>query len=250
MEHIDQILNKVILIVHEAASLISVEQQRLTVETKSQGNFVTSVDTSVEDFLRTHLLAILPQAGFIAEESSPLLKDINWVVDPIDGTGNMLSGFPFSISVALAQEGSVLLGVVYCPSTQALYSAIPGRGAFVRYGSFSVPRRIQVKQSAPNEGVVLFGVPYDRQKAHSIFYLVELLYASASDVKRIGPASLDISVVAEGNAKLYVEYDLQPWDYAAAKLILEEAGGFHVQNGSLHIFSSSKELASIVCQLS
>ena len=66
-----------------------------------------------------------------------------------------------------------------------------------------------------NEGVAIFGMPYDRTKAHRILELADHYYATASDMKRIGPSSLDICLVAAGFAKLYFELDLNLWDIAA-----------------------------------
>lgn len=208
------------------------------IQEKSQGNYVTSIDIEIERFLMESLHAIFPEAGIISEESEENVKTWNWVIDPIDGTGNFIHGFPYTISIALINEKrEAEIGVVFSPLTEECYYAINGMGAFRCEGE--TKEKIQVKTFARKEGVIIFGVPYAREKTHKILSIVEKLYDEASDLKRIGPASLDICRVAEGKAKMYVELDLKLWDYAAGALILKEAGGFIEQVGDLSVFSSS-----------
>ena len=241
MKSIELLLNQVIAAVKEAEGLLNGTDDYV-ISTKSQGNYVTSLDIAVENFLKKRLIEILPESGVIAEESAPEAKNVNWVIDPIDGTGNLIAGFPYAISVALVQNSSVLLGVVYCVTSKTFYYAAWNHGAY-RCCENMEPERLVVHETSDREGVVVFGMPYDRQKTHAMFEVLERLYAYSADVKRIGPSSLDICSVAEGRAKLYVEFDLQLWDYAAAKLILEEAGGCHIALDSLQIFASSREQA-------
>ena len=221
----------------------------MKVFTKSQGNYVTSVDYSVEQYLKEELQLLLPEAGIVSEESDPQCRDINWVIDPIDGTGNMISGFPFAVSVALVDSnGRGLLGAVMDVSRDLLFCALSGAGAFVQ-ALDKEPERIHVKKHLSNEGLCIFGMPYNREKAHGILAIAEKLYTISSDLKRIGPSSLDICAVAEGRAKMYVEQDLNPWDYAAGALILKEAGGTVDQRGDLMIFCESEEVRAKVQEL-
>ena len=243
MRNIDQILHQVIVVMKEAGQMTD-KKQDFVVSKKSKGNYVTSIDISVENFLKKELAKILPQTGIIAEESSPVTKDINWVIDPIDGTGNMLSGFPYASAVALMKEETVLLGVVISYADQTIYAATKDGGACVWRNSSEIPQPLKVQTQPSDEGIVIFGVPYDRSKTHRIFSIAERLYPCCSDIKRIGPSALDICCVAEGRAKLYVEFDLNPWDYLAAKLILEEAGGCHRKQGAFHLFASNQEQAA------
>ena len=98
--------------------------------------------------------------------------------------------------------------------------------------------QLRVRTFPPDEGIVVFGMPYDRRKTGKILNIVQKYYAIASDMKRIGPSSLDICLVASGKAKMYLELDLNLWDISAGILILTEAGGTYVQKGDLYIFGN------------
>lgn len=220
-------------------------------ELKSQGNYVTEADYAIESLLRERLLMLMPEVGFVGEETaSESNHDIYWVVDPIDGTGNYLVGLPYTISVALLNaDKRSILGIVYNPQQDDLWWALANNGAFrvnnaSTYDKFdfkmlkanSTP--IILEPTAATEGNVIFGMPYDRSKAHRVFEYAERLFTMADDLKRIGSASLDICRVAIGQAKLYFELDLKTWDYAAAELILHEAGGSSTHIKDVSIFGS------------
>ena len=223
--------------------------KEMQVSSKSQGNFVTSVDYSMEQYFMEALHKLLPEAGFISEESDPLYRKVNWVIDPIDGTGNMITGFPFSMSLALVDsDGNALLGAVLDVAKNIIFYATPGGGAFSQaYGK--VPEKMQVKRHSENEGLCIFGMPYNRKKAHQILSIAETLYTISSDLKRIGPSSLDICAVAEGRAKIYAELDLNQWDYCAGELILKEAGGAIGRYRDLMVFCESEPVREQVMAL-
>lgn len=211
------------------------------VEKKGHGNFVTDADQRIERELKRRLGELLPDSDFLAEESGHEAKDnptYRWIIDPIDGTTNFLYGFPYAVSVALEHipTGGTLVGVVLVPQEDAVYYAVKGRGSYrIAAGR---EERIRTKPCADDEGIILFGLPYDRSKTEKIFSIAKTYYASCSDLKRIGPASLDICKVACGVAKLYFELDLHEWDIAAGVLILQEAGGAYQQKDDLMIFSA------------
>ncbi len=224
-------------------------EKEMGIFTKSQGNFVTDIDYSIEQYLKKELQKILPEAGIISEESDPLRREMNWVIDPIDGTGNLINGFPFAVSVALAgSTGDALLGAVLDVRRNVIFYAISGEGAFYQLSGRS-PERMQVKQHSMSEGICIFGMPYNRGKAHRILEIAEKLYPISSDLKRIGPASLDICAVAEGRAKIYAELDLNQWDYCAGELILKEAGGAIGRSGDLMVFCESEAVREQVMAL-
>lgn len=234
-----EILRNTLDILWKSGAMIKPGEEILA-SSKSQGNFVTSVDYSMEQYLMEALHKILPEAGFISEESDPLCREVNWVIDPIDGTGNMINGFPFSISLALVDStGNTLLGAVLDVIRNVIFYAMPGVGAFSQaYGK--VPEKMQVKRHSEIEGICIFGMPYNRKKAHQILAIAETLYTISSDLKRIGPSSLDICAVAEGKAKIYTELDLNLWDYCAGELILKESGGAIGRYRDLMVFCESE----------
>ncbi len=206
------------------------------VETKSQGNFVTSTDKIMEQELMEGLRALIPASGFVTEESGVKQgEEYTWVIDPIDGTTNFIYGLPYAVSVALVRKDlrNLVLGVVYDPKNETLYYGYKGMGSYlVEKGE---KRRLAIPEFPKNEGIAIFGMPYNRAKTEKIFALAQKYYAISSDLKRIGPASLDICAVAAGKAKLYFELDLNLWDIAAGVLILSEAGGQYKQEEDLFI---------------
>lgn len=209
------------------------------IEEKGHGNFVTTVDQYIEQNLKEGLDRLIPEAGYIAEESgNHSVNGLNWVIDPIDGTTNFIYKLPYAVSVALTDQNvdQVILGVVYNPEEDILYYACRGAGSYIVQNG--IKKQIRVGSFSANEGIAIFGMPYDRSKAEKIFEIAKKIYAISSDLKRIGPSSLDICRVAEGTAKLYFELDLNAWDICAGKLILTEAGGNFRQEGDLFLFGT------------
>ena len=220
------------------------------VEKKGQGNFVTSADKGMEWELKKQLSQLIPEAGFVAEESGDNSKSrFNWVIDPIDGTTNFIYGLPYAVSVALTVQEikQVVLGVVYSPKTGILYYACHREGSFVIENG--IKKRLRVGNFPDNEGIAIFGMPYNREKTEKIFNVAKKIYKFSSDLKRIGPSSLVICMVAEGKAKLYFELDLNIWDICAGMLILTEAGGDYRQDGDLFLFGTDKvfDLYKVYC---
>jgi inositol monophosphatase len=190
------------------------------VREKSKGNYVTNLDIEVEDYLKNNLSLFVPKAGIISEESEPQIGEFNWVIDPIDGTGNYINGYPFAVSVAYVKNtNETIFGVVYDFNNDVVYYALNGHGSFIKYRNGEV--KVLNTSDKVNDGITIFGMPYDRKKTHKILKIVEKLYEISSDIKRIGPSSLDICAVAEGRAQIYAELDLEQWDIQAGKLILE-----------------------------
>ena len=211
------------------------------IEKKGHGNYVTDIDIVIETRLKNKLGQILPKAGFLAEESREHEKseyEYRWIIDPIDGTSNFIYGYPYAISVALEYVplGEPVIGVVYDPRNDIAYYASKDNGSYVLKGGET--KLLEVKSFEDGEGVAIFGMPYDRKKTKKILDIAGKYYDSCSDLKRIGPASLDICMVASGHAKLYFELDLEKWDVAAGMLILIEAGGRFSKEDDLMIFSS------------
>ena len=216
--------NKVIDIVRKASALFD---RTGGFEVKDKGareNIVTSSDLAVQHFLTGELKAAYPEVGFLCEEED--LKDISghdavWVIDPIDGTANYARGNEnCCISVALVSGGEPLLGVVYSPWRGELYTAEKGKGAFCNGKPIHVSDR-------PFEQGLLFTAmsTYRKDMAKACSDIIYDLYLECNDVRRTGSAAVELCLMAAGYADLYFEIRLMPWDYAAARLILTEAGG-------------------------
>lgn len=190
----------------------------------SRENLVTSSDLAVQDFLTERLSALLPGSGFLCEEED--LSDYEghafvWVIDPIDGTANYArANENCAISVALLREGQAYMGVVYSPWRGACYWAVKGGGAFCN----GVP--IHVSDRPYEDGLLYTAMStYHKEWARSCHDIIFDIFMDCNDVRRTGSAAVELCLLASGYADLYFELRLMPWDYAAAALILCEAGG-------------------------
>ncbi len=189
---------------------------------KEEKNYVSYIDVETERMLKHGLLAICPNAGFYGEESERIRNDtLEWVVDPLDGTTNYLSGYEvFTISIGLAQQGEPALGVVYRPFTGDCFSAIRGQGA--RKNGKLLPKRPTMPIS---KALIGTGLPFrSPDLVESFFACVKDVMRVCRDIRRPGSAALDLSYVAAGYLQGFWEQDLQAYDVAAALCILSECG--------------------------
>ncbi|MDE6906251.1 MAG: inositol monophosphatase [Lachnospiraceae bacterium] len=222
-------LEQIMGAVRECSKII-LEAENIKNATSSKlghANFVTKYDKCVQHELFERLGKILPEAAFMGEEEvgKRFTKEgYLFVVDPIDGTTNFIKGYHAStISVGLLKDGEPVLGVVYNPYRDEMYTAQKGKGAFLN----GTP--IHVSEDTLSESLVLFGTaPYYEELWERSFNLAQVLFTQSLDVRRSGSATIDLCDVASGRAGVYFELRLSPWDYAAASLIVEEAGG-HVR---------------------
>jgi myo-inositol-1(or 4)-monophosphatase len=210
---------------HAGQIILDAHNIREGVESKQgRANFVTKYDVEVQDYLFRELAALFPKAAFIGEEDGrkgQVFDEYCFIIDPIDGTTNFIFDYRHSaISVGLLYRKEIIAGVVYNPYLDELFYAEKGKGAYLN------GRALKVTDLSLSEGIVAVGTcPYNREKAEETFQLARKLYDRALDIRRSGSAALDICYVAAGRFVLYYELLLQPWDYAAASLILTEAGG-------------------------
>ena len=215
-------IGQVVDVVRRASALMV--REGFDVESKgTRENIVTTSDLAVQHFLTRELGALLPGSGFLCEEedfADMAHRDV-WVIDPIDGTANYARGIEScAISVALARDGEPVLGVVYSPWRGELYTAEKGSGAFCNGAPIRVSDR-------PFEQGILFTALciYKKELSRFCSDIIYDLYMECNDVRRAGSAAVELCLVAAGKAELYFEIRLMPWDFAAASLILREAGG-------------------------
>ncbi len=193
-------------------------------EKAGTANFVTKYDIAVQELLRRELRQIRPEAKFYGEEDAkrddPLSGEC-FIVDPIDGTTNFIWNLRHSgVSIALAQDGEVVYGVIYNPYLDEMFSARRGGGAFLNGRPLHVPDR------ELSESLVCFGTaPYYRETADETFRLLRRVFDRALDVRRCGAATLDLCDIAAGRCDVFFEARLSPWDFAAGSLLVTEAGG-------------------------
>lgn len=195
----------------------------LVVARKPDGSLCSPIDLQSEAMLRAGLADLLPQAGFLGEESGLSGgDDLLWVVDPLDGTTNFVSGLePFAVSVALVRDGTAQLGVVYSPTRAECFAAVRGYGA--RRNGQALAQVVQRPLSAALVGI---GLPV-RGSAPSpgaVLGLIDRLWSSARDLRAAGCAALESSWVAAGYLQGFWETGLGAWDTAAASVLLAETG--------------------------
>ncbi len=195
-----------------------------TVEHKGEIDLVTPVDRESEDRILDILSKRFPGHSFLAEESPPPSKtsEFHWLVDPLDGTTNFSRGFPFfCVSIALCRGEEVLVGAVYSPVHDELFTALRGAGAFLN------GRRLRVSTEERLErGFLATGFPYDirRSRRNNLDHFARFATRCLA-LRRAGAAALDLSYVAAGRFDGFWELKLKPWDMAAGVLLVEEAGG-------------------------
>ena len=226
MIDVTNLINEIGSLVKECGKVIlSADREKMAIDIKSGvADLVTEYDKNIQEKLRLGLKKILPEAKFIGEEgSNDELTDEGYafVVDPIDGTTNFIKDYHMSaISVALLKGKEVVAGVVYNPYLDETFSAIKGRGAFCN------GKEISVSSQPLSNALVIFGSsPYDKQLFKETLEILTEYFYKALDIRRSGSAALDLCSVACGRAELYFELQTSPWDFAAGKLIVEEAGG-------------------------
>ncbi len=195
------------------------------VEFKGEVNLVTEYDRRAEEIIVTALRDQFPDHHIYAEEqgdAEPGDSPFNWLVDPLDGTTNFVHGFPvFAVSMGLMHQGHGLVGVIYDPTRDELFTAAAGRGARLNGTPIRVSPTAELDQA-----LLATGFAYDRRTAadNNVAHLARFI-RRCQGIRRAGAASLDLAYVACGRLDGYWEMGLFPWDVAAGTLLVREAGG-------------------------
>lgn len=197
---------------------------RIDIDHKGSINLVTDVDLASERLIREAISTHYPRHEILAEEGglSESGSEYRWIVDPLDGTTNYAHGYPvFCVSIALECKGEPVLGVVYDPMRDELFSAERGGGATLNNRSIHVSKTAELMQ-----GLLSTGFPYDikTSKLTNLDHWANFAM-SAQALRRDGAAALDLCYVACGRFDGFWELNLSPWDTAAGALIVTEAGG-------------------------
>ena len=196
-------------------------------------DIVTEVDRASERLIFDRLTAARPGDAFLGEEGGasagsdgadgPAVDQVQWVVDPIDGTVNFLYGIPtYAVSIAAVVAGRSVAGVVHNVHTGERFTATLGGGAF------HDGKRLQLPAGRParpmSQLLVGTGFHYQEHVRRGQAAAAALLLMEVRDLRRIGSAALDLCAVAAGRYDAYVEEGLHPWDAAAGALVATEAG--------------------------
>lgn len=216
---------EIIEIVREAAGILKDRKAASHIQEKGIADYVTEVDLKVQEFIQKKLSLIYPEIQFMGEEKSNEEIDFDgefWVLDPVDGTTNLIHDYRQSaLSLALFEKSEVVLGVVYQPFTEELFFARKGKGAYLN------ERTIHVSEvETMSESLVSIGTsPYYAELAEDNFEVFLNVFKECQDIRRSGSAAIDLAYVACGRIDAYFEKRLKLWDFAAGMLLVEEAGG-------------------------
>jgi myo-inositol-1(or 4)-monophosphatase len=199
-----------------------------SVEEKKKNDFVTLADRESEERIVGVLRGRFPGDAFLGEEGGThgggeaSSGARVWIIDPLDGTSNFVSGFPFwCVSIAAREGDDLVAAVVWDPLRDEMYTAEPGGGAW-RNGT-----RLSVTGRPGLDGAfVATGFPFrNRHKIDSYLALFKAVFVHARAIRRAGSAALDLAYVAAGVFDGFFEFRLAPWDVAAGALLISEAGG-------------------------
>ena len=221
----ESLVEETVQAVQEAGACLSDPTAVHSIRTKGETDYVTNVDLAVQELLRERLTALAPGVQFMGEEQDNTGLDWSrpcWILDPVDGTTDLIHNSRHSaVSLALSEAEQILFGVVYNPYSGECFTARRGQGAFCNGSPIRVSSADRLEDSLLSVGTV----PGRRELADTAFRQMRALYDTCQDVRRTGCASLDLCWMACGRLDGYVELSLQPWDYAAGRLLVEEAGG-------------------------
>jgi histidinol-phosphatase len=212
----------------DAITIARYRSAELVVETKPDLTPVTEADRAVETALRERLAAARPDDGVIGEEFGAAAGSIagrNWIIDPIDGTKGYVRGIPvWSTLLALAVDGEITVGVASAPELNRRWWAARGQGAWLDDGLPGAPRRLQVSSVRElSDAQASFGDLDDWRGPGRLERLLEL-FRRCWRAGGYGDV-FTYMLVAEGAVDIGVYPEVKLWDLAAAKVIVEEAGG-------------------------
>lgn len=215
-------VEQLIEIVKEAAECMPADHFEVT-QKGGYSNIVTTSDVAVQEFLRERLSKAIPGSGFLCEEEDrhDLSHEYVWIIDPIDGTANYSRGIrECAICVGLKHNDKMEMAVVYLPYAKELFHAVKDNGAWLN------GRPIHVSDRPFQNAVLCTALPvYHKEYTDICSEIIKEAFKQCNDIRRFGSAATELCYLAMGRCELYFEYKLSPWDFAAASLILEEAGG-------------------------
>jgi len=220
--------NKLKAIIKEAGAIIKQGYaQNIEVDKKSATELVTKYDKEVEAFLIKHIKPLYSDFEIVGEESfkGGKLPKKGIFIDPIDGTTNFVHKIPhLGISVGIWDGGKPIEAVVYNPILDEFFWAKAGEGAYCNDKKISV-----TSEDALQNSIIATGFPYVKHEMgkeyHWVIDSIAKLLPKIRDIRRLGAAAIDLCYLAQGKVNGFYEVNLQPWDVAAAILIVQEAGG-------------------------
>ena len=197
--------------------------EKFTVSEKSRANLVTEADFASQEAIHALIKKAFPDHGFLGEEDLTENDDaeFQWVIDPLDGTSNYVHGFPYyCVSIALEQNGELIVGVIFDPNRNELFRATKNNGATLN-GNAIKPSVVD----SLSETFAVASLPVGAGPENPAMARFMNAIPHVQTVQRTGSAALNLAYVACGRIDAYWSTSLKPWDVAAGAIIVEEAGG-------------------------
>ena len=218
------------------------------IRAKTERDFVSDLDLAVEHDVRNLLAGRFPDIGFLGEEEGwtpDSNRGLYWVLDPLDGTTNLVKDLPLcASSLALVDHDRTVLGAIDAPFLELRYHAVAGEGAYLAGKQLKAAATDQLADAVVAIGDYAVG-PGAEQRNQIRLAITAQLAAHAQRVRMLGTAALDLAWVAEGKLDASIILSNHPWDTAAGVLLAREAGAqIHDATGTPHTIHSASTITA------
>lgn len=229
-------------IAREAGAIVQqLQSEGVDFELKGDADLVTIADRQSELHITSRLREAFPTHAIVAEEGNNTSSDsgYRWYVDPVDGTTNFAHGYPvYNVTLALEKDNELIAGVIFDPTRDEMFQAEKSSGAYLNGQRISVSRASRLE-----DGLYCTGFPSRKRHENINIHFYYQLAMITHGVRRSGSAAIDLAYVACGRLDAFWEFGLNPWDMAAGKLMVEEAGGTVTDmHGAPHHLITSRNL--------
>ena len=227
-------------------SLRSEKGKVLVVDSSEQHDVKLELDRRIQEQIRKEISQVYREDGFLGEEGGEAASagQYEWVVDPIDGTVNLFYGIPhYAVSIACRLNGQTLVGAIYDPSRDELFSVHRGGGSCCNGTPMKVSNRERLEES-----ILALGFSKGKKTIEKCLQLYHFYGDKVRKLRAMGSAALDLAYVASGRLDAYIEQGVSIWDVAAGALMVEEAGGVVSMGpsepaGKIHLVASSGKIS-------
>ncbi|MBU4501858.1 MAG: inositol monophosphatase [Nanoarchaeota archaeon] len=193
------------------------------ISVKDDKSLVSNIDIACEKKIEEIILEKFPEHDFLGEENDRIDKgsDYKWVVDPLDGTNNYVNEIPmYGVSIALAYKDEPILGVIYLPFFDELYTAEKGKGCFL-----NEKKRMEIKEKPLDQSLVLMSSHYLKLNTPDALRLVQKVYKTFLEIRITGCAVFNVAMFLKNSFGGGASTNVKPWDLAAGVVMAREAGG-------------------------
>ncbi|MFK4331995.1 MULTISPECIES: inositol monophosphatase family protein [Bacillus] len=205
-------------IIKKAGKMSLETKKNLEVTNKGLNDIVTSMDRDINCFLESSINRYYPNHNIISEENNTDLSVVqnsnySWIIDPLDGTVNYVhQKINFTIAIALCKNNEPMISGIYDPSRDEFFYAIKNKGAFLNDKKIFMKHENSLQECLLNVCWNQKNNPFKQP-------------FNVRGIRQLGSASLELAYIAAGRLDIFLYDRLQPWDFVAGKLLIEEAGG-------------------------